>query len=69
MKQLVIIKVFQNAKGQERYQIEDALGVVLHNAGGSGFKSIDTAEKFADSHAWIVISKPETSFPEMTSLF
>lgn len=67
MKKDVIIKTFTNIKGEERYLIEDCEGNVLHNAGGAGFKTVDTAERFANSHLWIIVSKP--SLPEAPALF
>lgn len=59
MKNLVIIKEFLNEKEQIRYLIEDISGIELHRAGGAGFKTVRSAEAFAMSHQWIVISKPK----------
>lgn len=67
MKEYVIIKTFLNNTGEERYTIEAVGGKVLHNAGGSGFKTVTTAEAFANSHSWIVVSKP--ILPDVTALF
>lgn len=59
MKQLIIIKEFLNEKEQMRYLIEDMSGIELHRAGGAGFKTVESAEAFAGSRQWIVISKPK----------
>lgn len=67
MKQDVIIKTFLNNKGEERYLIEDVDGHFLHNAGGSGFKTVTSAEVFARSHWWTVVSIP--TLPEASALF
>lgn len=64
MKQNVIIKAFLNDKGQKRYLIEDTGGNVLHKAGGSGFKTVETAETFAESHLWTVVVKPTENVTE-----
>lgn len=67
MKETVQIKSFINDKREERFLIEDVAGNVLHKAGGPGFKSIETAETFAVSHNWAVVTKPEQ--PKTYSLF
>lgn len=59
MQQIVHIKEFLNDKGQLRYLIVDIWGHELHRAGGAGFKTVESAEAFAISHRWIVISKPK----------
>ncbi len=67
MKKFVKVKSCLNSKQEERYLIEDTDGNVLHMAGGSGFKTVETAEKFARSHQWTVVDKPTP--PEMNALF
>ena len=64
MKQNVYIIDFLNDKGQKRFLIEDVEGIVLHKAGGSGFKTVDTAEAFAESHQWTVVQKPTETVTE-----
>lgn len=59
MRQDVIIKEFLNEKEKMRYLIEDVYGNELHRAGGAGFKTVESAEAFAKSHQWTVISKPK----------
>lgn len=58
MTQDVKIKAFSNEKGQNRYLIVDIEENELHKAGGSGFKTVETAEAFAKSHQWTVVQKP-----------
>lgn len=61
MQQFVRIVEFLNDKGQLRYIIVDICGKELHRAGGAGFKTTESAEAFANSHQWTVISKPKAT--------
>lgn len=61
MQQIVHINEFLNDKGQLRYLIVDIWGHELHRAGGAGFKTVESAKSFADSHQWSVISGPKAT--------